>query len=187
MVVGERLVTVDEFWKFLELPQNADRKFELINGVVVEDMSPSFEHGTIALRIGARLLAFVDDHDLGKVAVEVDHYNPPDKFNTRRPDVEFISKSRLDEFDSSGYVPLMPDLAVEVKSPTNTPQDLRQKAAYYLQTGSRMVWLVYPETATITVYTPDNPAGHTYTAADTLDAGDLLPGFTLPLSAIFRD
>jgi Uma2 family endonuclease len=184
--VEERLYTVDEFWAFIEQPENADRKFELINGVIVEDMSPGLEHGQCTLRIGSPMMIFVDQHDLGTVAVEVDHYMPPDKFNTRRPDVEFISKARLGTFDPTGYVPLMPDLAVEVKSPGNTPGELRQKAAYYLQNGVRLVWLVFPETQTVYVYTPANPAGKKYGIDDTLDGGDVLPGFTLALRDIFR-
>jgi Uma2 family endonuclease len=170
----------------LERPENADRKFELINGVIVEEMSPNFEHGKTIARIVAPLTIFVDANDLGEVAVEVDHYTPPDKFNTRRPDIEFISNERLAQFDPTGFVPLMPDLAIEVKSPTNTPEELRQKAAYYLQNGSRMVWLFYPEAQAATVHTQANPAGQTFGINDTLDGGDVLPGFKLPLKAVFR-
>jgi Uma2 family endonuclease len=190
MVISERvfeqLYTVNEFWAFIEQSENADRKFELVNGVIVEEMSPGFEHGKCSLRIGSPMMIFVDANDLGSVAVEVDHYLPPDKFNTRRPDVEFISKERLDLFDPTQYVPLMPDLAVEVKSPSNTPEELRQKAAYYLQNGSRMVWLVFPEEQIVVVYTLENPAGEKFSKADTLDGGTVLPGFKLPLKDIFR-
>jgi Uma2 family endonuclease len=190
MVISERvfeqLYTVDQFWAFIEQPENADRKFELINGVIVEEMSPGFEHGKFSLRIGSPMMIFVEANDLGSVAVEVDHYLPPDKFNTRRPDVEFISKERLALFDPSGYVPLMPDLAIEVKSPSNTPEELRQKAAYYLQNGAIMVWLVFPTEQIVMVYTVDNPAGKKFDKDDTLDGGSVLPGFKLPLKDIFH-
>ena len=106
-----RLYTVEEFWNFIERPENANGKYELINGVIVKHMPPSFEHGETALYIGSPMMIFTKQHDLGKVAVEVDHYLLPDRFNTRRPDVEFISKARLNEFDPTQYVPLMPDLA----------------------------------------------------------------------------
>ena len=184
--VFEQLYTVDKFWAFIEQPENADRKFELVNGVIVEDRSGVFEHGVSRLTIGSQLHIFVRQHDLGEVAVEVDHYLPPDKFNTRRPDVEFISKERLALFDPSQYVPLMPDLAIEVKSPGNTPEELRQKAGYYLQNGSLMVWLVFPTEQIVMVYTLENPAGKKFGKDDTLDGGDVLPGFKLPLKDIFR-
>jgi Uma2 family endonuclease len=190
MVIGEypaeRLYTVKEFWEFLEQPENQDHKYELIYGVIVAHKPSGFAHGTFRLNIGAPMMIFADQHDLGEVAVEVDHYLPPDKFNTRRPDVEFISKARLVAFDPTEYVPLMPDLAVEVKSPSNTPDELRQKAAYYLQNGARMVWLVFPDIQTVFVYTVDNPAGTKFGIEDILDGGDVLPGFTLPVATIFR-
>jgi Uma2 family endonuclease len=184
--VFEQLYTVDKFWAFIEQPENADRKFELVNGVIVEEMSPGFEHGVFVMDIGSFIRVFVRQNDLGEVAVEVDHYLPPDKFNTRRPDVEFISKERLALFDPSQYVPLMPDLAIEVKSPSNTPEELRQKAAYYLQNGALMVWLVFPAEQIVMVYTVDNPAGKKFGKDDTLDGGGALPGFKLPLKDIFR-
>jgi Uma2 family endonuclease len=183
---AERLYTVEEFWEFLEQPDNKDHKFELIYGVIVAHKPSGFAHGIVRLNIGSPMMIFADQHYLGEVAVEVDHYLPPDKFNTRRPDVEFISKARLAAFDTSGYVPLMPDLAVEVKSPSNTPDELRQKAAYYLQNGARMVWLVFPDIQTVFVYTMDNPAGKKFGIDDTLDGGDVLPGFTLSVATIFR-
>lgn len=180
-----RLYNVEEFWNFIERPENADSKYELINGVIVKHMPPSFEHGETALYIGSPMMIFTRQHDLGKVAVEVDHYLLPDRFNTRRPDVEFISKARLAEFDPTQYVPLMPDLAVEIKSPTNSIEELAQKAAYYLQNGSRMVWLVYPDTREVAVYTLDSPTPIIYGIEDTLTGGDVLPGFTLPVKDIF--
>lgn len=186
MVLSEKLYMVEEFWGFLERPENADRKFELINGVIIEDMSPSFSHGRYASHIYLPLALFVNQHDLGEVVFEVDHYIPPDHFNTRRPDVEFMSKARLAQFDPNKYVPLMPDLAVEVKSPTNSFEELRQKAAYYLQNGTAAVWLIYPENQTVVVYTLTNPDGQSFGIDDSLTGEPVLPGFALPLKDIFR-
>lgn len=180
-----RLYTVEEFWDFIERPENADGKYELINGVILKHASASFEHGETALYIGSPLMLFARQHDLGKVAVEVDHYLLPDRFNTRHPDIEFISKARLAEFDPTQHVPLMPDLAVEIKSPTNSIEELAQKAAYYLQNGSHMVWLVYPETKEVAVYTLANPTPIIYGISDSLSGGDVLPGFELPVKDIF--
>src|SRR5690606_35892800 len=126
-----------------------------INGVVVE-ISPNLEHGMTTAALVAYLQPFVREHDLGAVAVEVDHYIPGDRYNTRRPDVSFYSKERLERLAKDAFVPLMPDLAVEIKSSTNNNEELRQKAAYYLQNGARMVWLVFSDTRTVGVYTPDS-------------------------------
>jgi len=186
MFIDERLITVDDFWSLITQPEYADRKFELINGVIVEAMSPGLEHGIIMFRLGSKLTFFVDSRDLGVVAGEVDHYLRSDRYNTRRPDIEFISKERLARIqDKSQPVPLMPDLVVEVKSPGNTYEELRQKAAYYLQSGVRIVWLIYPEKRSIIVYKSDTPLFVTLGINDMLDGGDVLPGFVLPLKEIF--
>jgi Uma2 family endonuclease len=186
---AEQLITVEDFWAYIERPENADRKLELVNGVIVEDTVPGFDHGSIVVRLVVRIQPFVEAHDLGEVATEVDHYRPGDMFNTRRPDIEFMSKERLSAFDRDRFVPLMPDLAIEVKSPSNTEEQLHQKAAYYLAQGCRLVWVFDGQTRTARTHrlNPDGkPEVRTLTIEDTLDGEDVLPGFKLVLKDIFR-
>jgi Uma2 family endonuclease len=185
MLTRERLYTVDEFWDLLQTPEFERRKLELINGVIVE-MSPNLEHGMLAALLAAFMVPFVRANDLGMVAVEVDHYLPEDRYNTRRPDVSFYSKARLKGLEKNQFVPLMPDLAIEIKSPSNSKEDLLQKTAYYLQNGCRMVWLVYPEDQTIAVYTAADSEPRIFGINDVLDGGDLLPGFKLAVKDIFN-
>jgi Uma2 family endonuclease len=116
MVIQNRLYTVDEFEAFLALPENQERRFELINGEIVEK-APTEEHGIIVLRIGSKLLIFVDLHALGRVAVEVRHRIPADDHNARLPDISYRRDTSAPVV-KQGSVPVMPDLAVEVKSPT---------------------------------------------------------------------
>lgn len=78
----------------------------------------------------------------------------------------------------------MLDLAVEVKSSTDTYNSMRERADYYLRHGTHMVWLVYPEKKIVEVYQPDADV-QILVESDTLDGGDVLPGFTLAASAIF--
>lgn len=86
---------------------------------------------------------------------------------------------------SQGTVPRMPDLAVEIKSPNDTRQRLRDKAAYYLSNGTRVVWLVYPEKRMIEMLTPDD---FTHVSGDgILEGGELLPGFSMTLDEVFAD
>jgi Uma2 family endonuclease len=182
----ERLYTVKEFWAFIDRPENADRKFELINGVIVEDMSPGLKHGIVVLNLGAEVRTFLKQNPIGVIASDVDLYLPLDDYNTRRPDLEFISHDRLKLIeDHTRPIPLMPDLVVEVKSPGNTYEELRQKAAYYLKNGARMVWLVYPEKEQIVIYTAGVAEPKIYRKGDTLSGGDVLPGFSLALSEVF--
>jgi len=87
-----------------------------------------------------------------------------------------------------GSVPRMPDLAVEVKSPSDKPNKIEKKASYYMQNGSQMVWLVYPDTQEVVQLAKDdqgNVQRQTFSAADTLTGGNVLPGFTLSVKTIF--
>lgn len=115
-----------------------NRAYELINGEIVEKV-PTEEHSLIAGNIFAGLRAFAKEHNLGRVAFEVRRQIPGDHHNARLPDVEFTSKDRLLPVVREGAVPQMPDLAVEIKSPTDTYIGLREKAIYYLKNRSKLV------------------------------------------------
>lgn len=97
------------------------------------------------------------------------------------PDVSFISKARMTERALSTYVPLMPDLAVEVVSPSQSWAQVRRKAETYLRHGSQMVWLIDPQSQSAEVW----PQRETIAADGELSGGDILPGFRLSLRLIF--
>lgn len=183
-VIG--LYTVDEFEDFIALPENHNKLLELIHGVIVEKM-PTEEHGIIAATIARLLGNYVAPRKLGRVGVEVRHGKPTDKYNDRLPDVSF--RRGNDPVVKKGAVPQMPDLAVEIQSPDDKVRDMREKAHYYLQNGSKLVWLVYPENKTIEVCTLNSNnelTMKTATIEDTLDGGDLLSEFTASVQEILE-
>lgn len=179
----ERLYTVAEFEEFLRQPENTDRLFELIHGEIIEKM-PTEEHGMIAINIGAPLTIFVKRQKLGRVGVEVRHRNAKDTYSSLMPDVSFTGGQR--PMVTEGSVQQMPDLAVEIKSPDDTLKLLRQKAAYYLANGTRLVWLVIPGKRYVEIHRPDREEEIAF-GSDVLDGGEVLPGFTLPVAEIFAD
>ena len=77
-----------------------------------------------------------------------------------------------------------PDLAVEVLSPTDVRRDVDEKIEQYLRVGVQQVWFVEPLPRRVTVHRPGQPP-RVLDDADTLDGGDLLPGFSYPLSRLF--
>ncbi len=178
----ERLYTVEEFEALLALPENRDRLLELVNGEIVEKM-PTEKHGETAALIGAALLAFVRPNKLGRVGVEVRHRMPQDQRNSLLPDVSFISGKRPSV--TEGSVPQMPDLAIEIKSPDDSLKELREKAQYYLLNGTRLVWIWDTAKRYVIALTPDDE--QIFLEHETLDGGDVLPGFRLPLQDIFGD
>lgn len=180
MLDTTRLITVDEFEQVLTASQN--RLLELIHGTIVEKM-PTEEHGIIAGNIHALLWHYVKTHQLGRTAIEVRHRVPGDVYNDRLPDICFHRASDRPVV-TQGSVPTMPDLAVEIKSPTDTYTLMREKAQYYLQNGSQMVWLVYPEKKLVEVYR-QNADVDILTLEDTLNGGEIISGFQLPLTQVF--
>ncbi|MBM3222851.1 MAG: Uma2 family endonuclease [Candidatus Tectomicrobia bacterium] len=163
-----------------------DRLFELVNGVLVEKVMGFYE-SFLALRLGQLLGAFVDQHVLGIVAGEAGMLRLAPGL-VRIPDVSFIARERL----PGGRVPrqpipdLAPDLAVEVLSEGNTAREMERKLQEYFAAGVRLVWYVAPVSQEIHVYT--SPDQHTVlTITDTLQGGDVLPGFRLPVQQLFTE
>jgi Uma2 family endonuclease len=182
MLAGKQAVTVAEYEDFIVQPENLERRFELIEGEIVEKM-PTQQHGIITLNLAGELRAFVRGNGLGRVAVEARYRPPDDTENDRLPDISFVADLSK-PVTEDGAVPFMPDLAVEIKSPTDSFRKLREKARFYLAHGVRLVWLVFPEQQVVEVYAADDE--YILSADQTLTGGDLLPGFTLPVRQIFE-
>ncbi|MBI5667178.1 MAG: Uma2 family endonuclease [Chloroflexi bacterium] len=182
MVVERKLHTVEDLEAFAALPENRDRRFELINGEMVEKV-PTQEHGLLALKFGSRLLLFVEQNKLGRVGVEIRHQLPDDPHNALLPDISFYADVAT-PIVTRGAVPRLPDLVVEIKSPDDSYKAMHDKADYYLAHGVRMVVLLYPEKRLVEVRTPDDR--QLLMDGDTFDGGDVLPGFTLAVSEMFN-
>ena len=103
----------------------------------------------------------------------------------REPDVYYVSAERLPLNERvRGYLEVIPELVAEIVSPSDTEQDIRKKIAMWVDHGVSMSLEVRPATRTIQVHRPGASAV-TLTGDDELEGGDVLPGFTLPLSEIF--
>ena len=101
------------------------------------------------------------------------------------PDVSFTSKARMAQKPLSTYVPYMPDLAIEIVSPSQSLAQVRRKAEVYLRHGASLVWLIDPQTKFAEVWRQDRAERETIAADGDLSGDDILPGFRLPLRQIF--
>ncbi len=161
-----------------------DRLYELADGILVEK-DYNFYASHLAVVVASRLSQFADQQDRG-IVVGADAAMCLAPGLIRIPDAAFVSWERL----PGGKIPhapipkLAPDLAVEVLSAGNTKKEMDRKLRDYFQAGARLVWYVDPKTRTITVYTAPDQATK-LTVKDTLDGGDVLPGFSLPLRELF--
>lgn len=162
------------------------RLVELVDGILVEKAMGQRE-GFLAASFLTILMAYVRAGNLGVVGA-------PDTLmrlaggRQRMPDVSFTAWASLPTNDAhlqrvGSYAP---DLAVEILSPSNYPREMEQKRTEYFGAGTKLVWEIDPDARTVAVYT--DPMTHTVlTAADTLDGGAVLPGFTLVLADLFND
>ncbi|MBK8022239.1 MAG: Uma2 family endonuclease [Chloroflexi bacterium] len=100
------------------------------------------------------------------------------------PDFAYVSRMRQAKPTSDAYNPIAPDLAVEVLSPSNSPQDMRIKIVNYLNAGTT-VWLFDPYSQRAEIYAPGQKP-LLLGIKDTIEGGTVLPGFTLALSAVFE-
>lgn len=175
-------LSVDEFDAFALLPENSGRLFEFIGGEIHEVVS-SPESSLIAFRIGGFIFVYLSANDIGQATGSDGGY----RIGKERyiPDIAFISYARMPKVQSeAGYVPVPPELAVEVLSPNNTSDEVRVKVSGYLSVGT-VVWVVNPHKQVVEVHMPGQPA-LVLKSGDTLDGGDILPGFTLAVDAIFK-
>ena len=125
---------------------------------------------------------------LGIVTVEPGHHPRGNRFTLLVPDVAFVSRERAPEPFPEKFVPLMPDLAVEIASPSDTTKEMREKAQLYLTNGTQIVWLVMPTKQAVEIHRASTGLGaehETLALGDSLSGEDVLPGFELELRRLF--
>ena len=161
-------------------------KGELIDGVLHETVSAGKRHSFIAGNIMAPLHTHVRRDRLGRVGGTdggVFIRRNPD--TVREPDIFFVSAERLPLDDQSdGYLEVVPEIVVEIVSPSDSAQDVAEKITMWLNLGVSIALEVRPAERAVLVHRPDVPAA-TLSGDDVLDCGDVLPGFSLPLGEVF--
>ena len=177
-ITREKLLTADDL---LRLDSEGVRG-ELIRGVLFETMPTGTSHGEIVMNLGGALRNFVRPRRLGRVvASDSGMLLEQDPDTVREPDIAFISAQRLPlHVKAPGYYEGAPDLVVEVVFPSDGRREVYDKARMWLSYGVQLVWVVDPETRAIEVHRP-NGSPLRLTEHDTLDGGDVLPGFSCPV------
>jgi Uma2 family endonuclease len=174
--------TVGDLWALGE-----DSRMELIRGEFVPMSPAGNEHSNIGLRIGSALLAYADETGLGEAfGADAGFLLDREPDLVLSPDAAFVCAERLPSSGiSKGFGEIVPDLVVEVISPSDRWSEVNRKVELYLVAGVRLVWLVDPDEKTVTVRTSDR-LDFVKTLDDELDGGVVLPNFQLPVRKIFR-
>lgn len=175
-------VTVAEFEAFIQLPEHWEQRFELLDGEIVEVPSNPFV-SMIAIRITLLIGMYLLQNELqGYITGEGGSFIIDGQIMT--PDAAYLR----DLPAKKGFGVTPPVLAVEVVSDphSNTEQtDLRRKLGHYMR-GGVVVWIVDYVTRQVEIHVPGQGM-QVMKADDVINGGEVLPGFTLPVRAIFPD
>lgn len=176
-------LTADEFLAFAGAP---DKRYELVDGEVIEMSPTGAEHAGIAFQIGFIVAGFVRQHRLGRLYASEGGFiirRSPDR--VRAPDLAFVSHSRLPAGPNPpGYLAVAPDFVVEVVSPGDTAVEVQQRVDDWLRAGTVIVWVVYPSSQAVLIWRGLDRADRRANDQE-LDAEPVLPGFRCYVRDLF--
>ena len=165
-----------------------DMLYEVVDGQITEKTVGVRESEIATLLLGF-LGSFVPVHRLGKIFGWMIFRIDTAKDLQRRPDVAFVSHSKWPFNRRVPNVPvwdMVPDLAIEVVSPTNSAVDVQTKVQEYFEAGVSGVWVIYPKQKQVFSYASPTQI-QVLQLGEELDGGKLFPGFRLALRALFED
>lgn len=175
-------VNLTAFDAFVASPENAQRHFELIDGDIFEMPSPTPLHSLLIFW----LLKLIDRLDPTGWVLGDNNDLILSETTVLRPDGMYYRTGRLP--NPRQRLTTAPDLVIEVASPSNTVQELRDKATIYLDFGAALVLVIFPETRTLEAVSRVSPKElriRRFLADDTVDLSDALPGLTFALRDLF--
>ncbi|PSB43616.1 Uma2 family endonuclease [Chamaesiphon polymorphus] len=177
-------VTPEEFARLCQL--NRDLRLELTKDGELIVMPPTGgETGKRNSKLTARFVVWSEQTGLGEVFDSSTGYDFT-AFGGKNPspDVSWIEKSRLEGVDISGFIPVVPDFVIELRSKTDPLNDMRVKMMEYRRVGVRLGWLINPQQQEVEIYRLGQNIVEILKNPVTLSGEDVLPGFVLDLRSI---
>lgn len=166
--------------------------YELVEGRLVRIPPTGAAHGSMNVSAAALLREFVSTRKLGTVLAGdpgfiLSRIDEPD--TVLAPDVAYISSPTMAPEvvrAETGYLRLVPDLVVEVASPSQHRPEIAAKAERWLRAGVKLVWVIWPAQHEVDVWVVGDPVRSTTLGMDDeLDGGEVLPGFSSPVSTLW--
>ncbi len=175
------LMTAEEFAEVTEIG-----RFDLVRGELIRMSPAGGQQGEIASQFVFALVLHTRERQSGKVyTAEASFILSRDPDVVVAPDAAFVRAERLPPPDQrTGFLPLAPDLAVEIVFPSDRMSLVRRKIAAYLEYGTPLVLVVEPRRRTVTAHHADGTVT-TYREGDEIDGGPVLPGFRLSVAQLF--
>ena len=183
MTATTRLFTAEDLGDM-----ESDEPWELWEGELQKVPGAGGEASALAHWIGVSISTFVRPRRLGMVTgADGTYILARDPDTVLVPDAAFVRRDRLPGgVRPQRFIPVPPDLVVEVRSPWDKPSDIAKKLELYRRAGVALVWWVDPARRTVAVYR-DGQLVAELGEGDELDGGDVLPGFRLPVAEIFAE
>ena len=177
----ERLMTGEELARHPEL-----EPCELVNGEVVRIAFADVIHGIIEASLAFELVSYTDETGRGiAMGGEVGIYTRRNPDTVRGADALFISHERYDRRGPGTFLDVAPELVIEIRSPLDRPGAMKTKVREYLAIGVDRVWIIDPQCRQVQIYCSPEQV-ETLEIGDTLRDDEILPGFSLSLSDLFR-
>jgi Uma2 family endonuclease len=180
MSATKTMLTAQEFDNY---PFEEDKRYELDEGELIETEKPAYWHNRVSGNLLFELDRYLRNDRLGEVLISENVYAlfP----NTRRsPDVAVVLGDRHEELRDAKVIPIIPEIAAEVLSPSETPRMIPPQAQAVLRRRVKEVWLIDPDSREVEIWTGPTLPDRALTAGEAL-VSPLLPGFALPLADLF--
>lgn len=177
-----RIYTADEFMEIAA----SDKLLELIEGKLSSVCAAAWGSSELAGRLTTYLTLYVGTRGLGRVMVTDGSFRIEQRPETVvQPDVAFVRMDRFEDQDRLTYYRGSPDLAIEIRSPSDRLAEMIRKMDRYLRAGTELTWLVDPLKRQIHVRTQRDAVARLLVEGDDLTGAPVLPGFSLPVDHIF--
>ena len=144
------------------------------------------ETGNRNLKIAVQLGIWNEKHELGVAFDSSTGFKLPNGAE-RSPDASWVRKERwnaLTASEKSKFVPLCPDLVVELLSPSDSKAKIRAKMVEYMENKARLGWLIDRKKKQVEIYRPGLEV-EILQSSETVSGEDVLPGFILDLNKIW--
>lgn len=182
VATGVKPVTVEELWEMPDEPY----RFVLIDGELHRMPGAGGTHGALQMYLGAHFVPFVVARGLGKIYGDTGFRLFPDRETTLFPDVAFVRAERVPPAErEERFLDLVPDLAMEIESPSDYPELKDEKLTAYMNAQTPCVWWFYPRTRSVSIHRPGQEVVN-LDPDDVLDGGDILPGFSIRVADFFE-
>ncbi len=180
MGAAKILLTAEEFDNY---PFEEDKRYELDEGELIEMTRPAYKHNRVLANLQFAVESYLRRSRMGEALISENLY-ALSPLTRRAPDLAIMLGDRRNELENAKVIPIVPEIAVEVLSPSETPRMIVRKLRQYFEAGVKEVWLIDPESREAEIWTGPQLPERELTAEDAITS-PMLPGFELKLADLF--